>query len=67
MEERHRKAWLDQPVPALGGLTPRAAAATPLGRERLEALLADYAYRDRQREPDERVDIEDLRKLLGLR
>ncbi len=67
MEERHWEAWLDEPVPALGGLTPRAAAATALGRERLEALLADYAYRERKREPDERVDIEDLRERLGLR
>jgi hypothetical protein len=39
----------------------------PLTRADRKALLADYAYRDKQREPDERVDIEDLRKLLGLR
>ena len=66
MEERHWKAWLDQPVPALGGLTPRAAAATPIGRERLEALLNDFEFRNRQRDPDQRTDIGRLRRALGL-
>jgi hypothetical protein len=66
MEERHWAAWMDQPVPALGGLTPRAAAVTPLGRERLEALLGDYEFRNKQREPDERADMSWLRKALGL-
>jgi hypothetical protein len=66
MEERHWKAWLDQPVPALGGLSPRAAAATPIGRERLEALLNDFEYRNRQRDRDQRADIGRLRRALGL-
>jgi hypothetical protein len=66
MEERHWEAWMDQPVPALGGLTPRVAATTPLGRERLEALLADYGQRNGQREPDERAAIGRLRRALGL-
>ncbi len=66
MEERHWEAWLDQLVPALGGLTPRAAAATPIGRERLEALLNDFAFRNRQRDPGQRTDIGRLRRALGL-
>jgi hypothetical protein len=66
MEERHWKAWLDQPVPALGGLTPRAAAATPIGRERLEALLNEFEFRNRQRDPGQRADIGRLRRALGL-
>ncbi|MHB8169431.1 MAG: SEC-C metal-binding domain-containing protein [Thermoleophilia bacterium] len=36
------KEWLDISVPALNGQTPREAAGTPLGRERLEALLLDF-------------------------
>lgn len=66
MEERHWDVWLDQPVPALGGQTPRVAATTPLGRERLEALLDDFEFRDSQRDPDERTDIRRLRQALNL-
>ena len=32
-------AWLDEPVPALGHLTPRAAALTPEGRPRVARLI----------------------------
>jgi hypothetical protein len=39
---------------------------TPLGRERLEALLGDYEFRNKQREPDERADLSGVRKALGL-
>ncbi len=67
MNSRHWQAWLDQPVPALGGLSPRAAAGSPLGRERLEALLADIEDRNRRQEPDQCVDIRGLRRELGLK
>ena len=66
MEDRHWEAWMDQPVPALDGLTPRAAAATPLGRERLDALLRDFEYRNEERDPGERADFGRLRRALGL-
>jgi hypothetical protein len=35
----HESPWLDQSIPALGGRTPREAAADPVGREELEHLL----------------------------
>jgi len=44
-EEMIRKqweGWLDTRVPALGNKTPRQAARTAGGRERLEALLAGF-------------------------
>ena len=34
--------WLDMRVPALGNKTPRQAARSAAGRERLEALLAQF-------------------------
>ena len=34
--------WLDESVPALGGLTPREAAADPTRRERVERLLDEF-------------------------
>ena len=33
------KAWVDERVPALGGLTPRQAAGDPTRREDLDRLL----------------------------
>lgn len=42
MSRRHWEAWLDTRVPALGNKTPRQAARTARGRERLEALLAEF-------------------------
>jgi hypothetical protein len=38
---RHYRKWLDEPVPALGGLTPRGAADDPKMHEKLESLLRD--------------------------
>ena len=39
----HYRAWLDIPVPALAGLTPRAAYARPDRRSQVEALLRGLA------------------------
>ncbi len=41
-QDEHWASWLDQDIPALGGLTPHEAARSAAGRERLEALLADF-------------------------
>lgn len=41
MKERHYAEWLHDPVPALGGKTPREAAKTKRGHEKLDALLKD--------------------------
>jgi hypothetical protein len=64
--ERHWAAWLDEKVPALGNLTPREAAKTPPGRERLEALLAEFAWRANTMPSEQRPDITALRAALGL-
>jgi hypothetical protein len=42
LARKHWEAWLDTKVPALGDRTPRQAAKSASGRERLEALLASY-------------------------
>ncbi|MGH9089793.1 MAG: YecA family protein [Acidimicrobiales bacterium] len=59
-------ARLDEPVPALGGLTPRQAADDPTRREDLLALLHEY---ERMAVPEGAVsyDVSRLRELLGLR
>ena len=58
-EAQHWQTWVDQPIPALKGQTPREAAATPRGRERLQALLVEFEWRGG-------VPVEQLRAQLGL-
>ncbi len=61
--------WIDEPVPALGGLTPRQAAADQACRLELEALLDDFDWMDAQAAPGDMgqgMDTARLRKLLGV-
>jgi hypothetical protein len=64
--QRHWDAWIDTKVPALGNRTPRQAAKTPKGRERLEALLSDFARAAEQKSSAIQPDLADLRRRLGL-
>ncbi|MBA3888430.1 MAG: hypothetical protein H0X67_22300 [Acidobacteria bacterium] len=57
-QQAHWDAWIDEPVPTLKGETPREAATSPAGRERLEALLADFDLRGG-------APVAQLRKALG--
>ena len=65
MAEQHWKAWLDTPLPALKEQTPREAAETTLGRERLEALLLQFEQRNESPQPFS-PDVEALRQSLGM-
>ena len=66
LEDRMIRQWLDESIPALGGLTPREAAKTPEGRERLEALF-DYIARDQTgQEIPPGVFSPDYRKARGM-
>ena len=49
MAKSHWQDWLDEPIPALDNQTPREAAETKKGRERLEALLLQYERHDLER------------------
>jgi len=42
IQEQMEDRWMNEPVPALAGLTPRQAAADPTRREQLERLLASF-------------------------
>ena len=53
-------------MPALGRRTPRQAAKTVRGRERLEALLADYVQKGVGGRNAFEPDIGALRQKLGL-
>jgi hypothetical protein len=40
MVAKHERAWLDESIPALDGMTPRECSEDPIAREKLERLLA---------------------------
>ena len=66
LAQKHWDVWIDTKVPALGNRTPRQAAKTARGRERLEALLVDFARTAERSSSVVRPDVEELRRRLGL-
>jgi hypothetical protein len=69
MEEFMRRAevnWVDEKIPALGGLTPRAAAADRAARPELEALLDDMAWQQRRAGGGALMDPARVQALLGI-
>lgn len=68
MEEHHEK-WIDQPVPALGGKTPRETVRTKRGKKKVEELLKLFEnIEERRRQAGEPwYDVNKLREMLGLR
>jgi len=66
---RHYERWPDEPVPALGGKTPKAAVRTKKGRLAVVELLKDFEIheaRKAQGEGGEPFDFGFLWKRLGL-
>jgi len=59
-------AWVDEEIPALGGLTPRQAARDPAWRAELEALLDDMTWQRRRSGAHGSMDPDRLRALLAL-
>ena len=66
LARKHWDVWLDTKVPALGNRTPRQAAKSASGRERLEALLADYSQKRVSGRNAFEPDIDTLKRKLGL-
>ena len=60
----HERRWLDESIPALGGRTPRVAAADPVGREELVHLLD--AFPDVDETDFANMSARRLRSSLGL-
>jgi len=64
---QHWERWVDEQIPALQGATPREAAATAEGRERLEALLAQFEWQERRAaSPPPGPGVAELRARLGM-
>jgi hypothetical protein len=68
MAEAHWRSWFDQPIPALDDQTPRQAAKTKDGREKLEALLLQYERYDMDRNAGDpfKADMHYLRAELAM-
>lgn len=61
-------SWMDTPIPALRGMTPREASKDAEGRDLLEALLNEYSLRSRSAAVAGGFgyDVPELRVRLGL-
>jgi hypothetical protein len=64
--ERHMRGWLDESIPALGGMTPRAAARSPSVRRKLETLLKDIERNEAGQPEQMRIEVRWLWTELGL-
>ena len=62
----HWEAWLDVRVPALNHKTPRHAARTAVGRERLEALLGAFERTAASGPPGVAAHLARVRSALAL-
>ncbi|MEO7083684.1 MAG: SEC-C domain-containing protein [Gemmatimonadaceae bacterium] len=64
--QRHMQSWLDDSIPALGGLTPREAARVPKARHALELLVKDIERAEARLPAAERIDVLRIRTELGM-
>ena len=66
-KQRHLESWVDTPVPALAGLTPRQAATKPRKRGEVALLIKEMENHESRLPPEERADVSALWGELGLR
>jgi len=65
-KERYYKKWLNQPVPALGGKTPREASRSHDGRAALDLLLRNIENGEASLPEAARFDVSQIRAALGV-
>jgi len=66
LKQQHYRAWLDAPVPMLGGKTPRQAVRTATGRQRVDVLLRSFENGEHRMSDGDPFDFTALRAELGL-
>jgi hypothetical protein len=68
VKTEHYTRWVDEPLPALGGRTPREAARSEVGRRQLEGLLRFMENAEERSRQQGRAafDFAALRKTLDL-
>jgi len=65
-KKAHYQSWLDDPVPALGGKTPREATRSERGRAEVDLLLRTMEHSEQRAAPGARFDFAELRRELDL-
>lgn len=65
-KEKHYRAWVDDALPALDGITPRAAMRTARGREKVAMLVREIERGEAMLPERKRYDVATLREELGL-
>ena len=65
-KRRHLEGWLDTPIPALSGMTPREAAAKPRKRKELVLLLKEIENHESRAPKEQHIDLSVLWTELGL-
>lgn len=65
-KERHYAHWADEPLPALGGETPRQAVRTAEGRAAVDVLLKDMENREQRAARNVAFDFGPIRRALRL-
>ena len=63
---KHYSTWIDTPLPALEGRTPREAVRSSLGRKLTDVLLKEMEWREARQPKGERFDFSEIRGQLGL-
>ena len=64
--EQYMQRWLDDSIPALGGITPRQAAANAKHHTALRRLLAEVEHHERRLPKAQQCDMAKLRAELGM-
>jgi hypothetical protein len=66
LKARHYAAWMDASIPALDGKSPRQAARTKRGRERVDVLLRTMENAEHRARDGAPFDFGPLRRSLGI-
>jgi hypothetical protein len=64
--QQHIDSWIDEPIPALNGKTPRQAVRTKAGRAKVLAMLKDQENSIQRQHGGELVDFSRAYRELGL-
>ncbi len=64
LKQQHYADWIDQPLPALKGMTPREAVRTASGREAVEILIKEMENMEGRLPESVRFDFSELRRKL---
>ncbi len=65
-KEKHYADWVDQPLPALDGMTPAEAVRSKEGKRRVDVLLKEMENHEYRMPEEERFDFSGIRRTLGL-